>query len=242
MDALIDPIYSHCLKHLEPYVRRNAVSCLFEIYSKYGDELLGGIKEQLIELLDSEMDINTKRNALVFLFKVDKKAALEYLSESIEDEDVHSFGDILQLVIIRNLIKLCQSDDSNKGKYMVLLIEFMKSKHESVLFELSMNMISLTRSDGLLRAAIDQLIKVFLNCSDMNVKLIILDKLEEFKQIKLSYLNKSLVELFAIFTKENVSVRKKALKLVSNLVNKQNVNDFLKMLKEQLIWSVNAKM
>ena len=125
---------------------------------------------------------------------------------------------------------------------MVLLIEFMKSKHESVVFELSMNMISLTRSDGLLRAGIDQLIKVFLSCSDMNVKLVILDKLEEYKKIKLSFLRKSLVELFAIFTKENVSVRKKALKLVSNLVNGQNVNDFLKMLKEQLIWSVNTKM
>lgn len=242
MDALIDPIYSHCLTHVEPYVRRNAVSCLFEIYAKYGDELLEGIKEKLLDLLENEMDINTKRNALVFLFQVDKKAALDYLSESIEDEDVHSFGDILQLVIIRNLIKLCQTDDSNKGKYMVLLIEFMKSKHESVVFELSMNMISLTRSDGLLRAAIDQLIRVFLGCSDMNVKLVILEKLEEYKQVKLSFLTKSLVKLFSIFTKENVSVKKKGLKLVQNLVNAQNVNDFLKMLKEQLIWSVNAKI
>jgi coatomer subunit beta len=242
MDALIDPIYSHCLSHVEPYVRRNAVSCLFEIYSKYGEELLEGIKDKLLDLLENEMDINTKRNALVFLFKVDKKEALNYLSENIEDEDVHSFGDILQLVIIRNLIKLCQSDDSNKGKYMVLLIEFMKSKHESVVFELSMNMISLTRSDGLLRAAIDQLIRVFLGCSDMNVKLVILEKLEEYKKIKLSFLTKSLVKLFSIFTKENVSVKKKGLKLVENLVDDKNVNDFLKMLKEQLIWSVNAKI
>lgn len=242
MDALIDPIYNHCLTHVEPFVRRNAVSCLFEIYSKYGEELLEGIKDQLLELLESEMDINTKRNALVFLFKVDRKAALEYLSESIEEDDVHSFGDILQLVIIRNLIKLCRSDDSNKGRYMILLIEFMKSKHESVVFELSMNMISLSRSDGLLRAAIEQLIKVFLNCSDMNVKLVILDKLDEFKRIKLDFLGQSLVELFAIFTKENVSVRKKTLKLVSNLVDSHNVNDFLRLIKEQLLWSVNTKM
>ncbi len=32
LDSLVPPIYDKCLQHLEPFVRRNAVECLFVLH------------------------------------------------------------------------------------------------------------------------------------------------------------------------------------------------------------------
>lgn len=242
MDPLIAPIYEKCLRHLEPYVRRSAVDCLYTLYLRFGEDLLEDVKSELELLLEKEHDLNTKRNALMFLFKVDRKTAVEYIQEQVEEEGVASFGDVLQLVVVRNLMSLCREDDQDKGTYMKLLIEFLESKHEGVVFELSMNMIGLTRSEPLLRAALSQLLKVFLGCADMNVKLVILDRLADFKSVKRDYLLSALVKLFAIFEKEDLAVRARTLKLVSDLVEKNNSGDFLKLIKQQLLWTVHAKV
>ena len=242
MDPLIAPIYEKCLRHLEPYVRRSAVDCLYTLYCRFGEDLLEDVKSELETLLAKEHDLNTKRNALMFLFQVDRKAAVEFVQEQVQEEGVASFGDVLQLVIVRNLMGLCRQDDQDKGTYMKLLIEFLESKHQGVLFELSMNMIGLTRSEPLLKAALSQLLKVFLACADMNVKLVILDKLQDFKSVKRSYLLGSMVKLFAIFEREDLAVRAKTLKLLSDLVDTNNSDDFLKLIKQQLLWTVHAKV
>jgi coatomer subunit beta len=40
LDALIPPIYEKCLTHIESFVRRNAVECLYTLYNNFGSELL----------------------------------------------------------------------------------------------------------------------------------------------------------------------------------------------------------
>ena len=40
IDSLLIPIYDNCLKHVEAFVRRNAVECLFELYLKFGEEII----------------------------------------------------------------------------------------------------------------------------------------------------------------------------------------------------------
>ena len=40
LDFLIPPIYDKCLTHIESFVRRNAIACLFYLYTKFGKNLL----------------------------------------------------------------------------------------------------------------------------------------------------------------------------------------------------------
>lgn len=76
LDALIPPIYDKCLNHIESFVRRNAVECLYTLYSKFGNEMLHDLDEKMLDLLTHESDINTRRNAIVLLFQVNHQKAL----------------------------------------------------------------------------------------------------------------------------------------------------------------------
>lgn len=93
LDALIPPIYEKCLSHLESFVRRNAVECLFNLYEKFGADLLPDLDEKMSDLLDQETDINTRRNAIVLLFKVNPLKAIEFLVQKIEEESLNDIGD-----------------------------------------------------------------------------------------------------------------------------------------------------
>ena len=52
----------------------------------------------MLGFLETEQDASCKRNAFMMLIHADQDKALEYLSSCIDQ--VHTFGDILQLVIV----------------------------------------------------------------------------------------------------------------------------------------------
>jgi coatomer subunit beta len=55
--------------------------------------------------LEGEQDASCKRNAFMMLLHVDQGRALEYLSSCIDQ--VNTFGDILQLIIVELIYKVC---------------------------------------------------------------------------------------------------------------------------------------
>jgi len=70
LDALIPPIYDKCLTHIESFVRRNAIECLYCLYKKFGTNYLHDLDDKMLHFLESENDVNTRRNAIVLLFEV----------------------------------------------------------------------------------------------------------------------------------------------------------------------------
>jgi coatomer subunit beta len=100
------------LKHKHSYVRRNAVSCLYQIYLHFQDELIPDIDEHVTKLLDSENDLSTKRNAFLLLFHVNEEQAYKYINDKIQNEQAEEFGDLMQLVILELLRKTCKYDPS----------------------------------------------------------------------------------------------------------------------------------
>lgn len=93
LDALVPPIYEQCLQHIEAFVRRNAVECLYNIYSNFGEEIVPDLDEKMTAMLVNETDINTRRNAIVLLFKVNPNEALNFLVDKLEEENLDEFGD-----------------------------------------------------------------------------------------------------------------------------------------------------
>lgn len=108
------PSIKKCLEHKHTYVRRNAILAIFTIYSKSGniffmflenfEFLIADGPEIIAKLLETETDAACKRNAFMMLLHVDQARALEYLSECIEQ--VHTFGETLQLVIVELIYKV----------------------------------------------------------------------------------------------------------------------------------------
>ena len=119
------------LKHKHSYVRRNAVSCLYQIYLHFQDELIPDIDEHVSKLLVSENDLSTKRNAFLLLFHVNEEQAYKYINDKIQNEQAEEFGDLMQLVILELLRKTCKYDPSQKAKLMKLIFFFSNSKSPS---------------------------------------------------------------------------------------------------------------
>lgn len=97
------PAIRACLEHRHAYVRRNAVLAIFTIYKNF-DWLVPDGPELIANFLDAQADMSCKRNAFLMLLHADQERALNYLASCIDQ--VNSFGDILQLVIVELIYKV----------------------------------------------------------------------------------------------------------------------------------------
>lgn len=66
--------------------------------------LIPDAPEVIGSFLESEQDMSCKRNAFLMLLHADQETALAYLSQRLDQ--VHGFGDILQLVIVELIYKV----------------------------------------------------------------------------------------------------------------------------------------
>lgn len=97
------PAIQQCLEHRHAYVRRNAVLAIFTIYKNF-DHLIPDAPEKMLRFLEQEQDASCKRNAFMMLLHVSQSSALEYLVSRLDQ--VHNFGDILQLIIVELIYKV----------------------------------------------------------------------------------------------------------------------------------------
>ena len=231
IDSLLQPVYENGLKHIEPFVRRNAVECLFELYVRFGEEVLHGLDDRMREILAKESDTNTKRNAVMLLFKVNPKAAVEYVSQALHVDGIESFSDIIQLVIVKNLFELCRQDSTQKGRCLLLAFEFLRSPFNSVLFEIGNSIAEFSGNAHIVGSAVTQLVRIMQDIPDVSIKLVILQKLFFFKSLSAKYLENAVPECLKLLETENTEVRIKIIKLVTSYLNQANIDEFMLKLK-----------
>ena len=123
------------LGHRHFYVRRNAIMCLYSVYSNTGPELVEDCVDQIESLLLNETDLSTKRNAFFLLFHLSQDKALGYLKNVMAEDSVQEMGDIFQLIVLEMLRKLCKIEPSQKQRLMNAIFLLSSSKSSSVLFE-----------------------------------------------------------------------------------------------------------
>lgn len=104
--GVIEPLSSAItenINHKSAYVRRNTVVCLYNVFMNFGSDVIGDIDEEIEQLLKTETDLSTKRNAFILLNKSNPEKAMEYLQHQINSEALEDIGDILQLAILKVL-------------------------------------------------------------------------------------------------------------------------------------------
>ena len=102
LEPLVPTILEN-LKHKNSYVRRNAVSCLYVIYLNFQTDVLPDVDEYIEELLQTENDLSTKRNAFLLLFNANQQKAMDFINKNIISENAEDIGDIIQLVVLELL-------------------------------------------------------------------------------------------------------------------------------------------
>lgn len=173
------PVIRDCLEHRHSYVRRNAVLAIFTIYRNF-EWLVPDGPELIATFLDTQQDMSCKRNAFLMLLHADQERALNYLASCLDQ--VTSFGDILQLVIVELIYKVCHANAAERSRFIRCIYNLLQSSSNAVRYEAAGTLITLSAAPTAIKAAASCYIELIVKESDNNVKLIVLDRLVAMKE------------------------------------------------------------
>jgi coatomer subunit beta len=234
LESLMESIVGKCLGHSDVYVRRNAVVCLAKIHEYYGDEFLPDLIEKLEQSLDKESDLTTKRNIFLLYFRLERDRAINYILEKIKEEDHESFGDILQLVVVRMVQEAMLKDRKVSGVCMRIIKEFSNSKFNSVLYEVASALIRYSKNPEALRSGLSILLQVLKNNNDNNVRLLILDQLEIIRKKDKLVIMDVFIDLSTLLFTGDFEIKLKFLPFMETYIRKENIGVIQKTIFEEL--------
>ncbi|KAI8983590.1 adaptin N terminal region-domain-containing protein [Pilobolus umbonatus] len=225
------PSVRACLEHRHSYVRKNAVFAIGAIYKSF-DHLFPDAPEVVQSLLLSEADMTCRRNAFVVLCNVDQGLAVRYLQQVMDT--VPSFDELLQLAVIELIRKDSKTNSANKSSYIRCLSELLTAASHSVKYEAAAILLYLTTSPAAIKAAASCYIELIVKESDNNIKLIVLDRLEEIKNKHDRILDDLVMDILQVLSSPDIDVRRKALRIALEMVSTRNVQEVVLFLKKEL--------
>ena len=234
------PAIRACLEHRHSYVRRNAVLAIYTIYKKF-DQLIPDAPELIHEFLEGEKDASCKRNAFMMLIHADQERALDYLSTCIDQ--VNTFNDILQLVIVELVYKVCHANPNERARFIRCIYNLLQSSSQAVRYEAAGTLVTLSNAPTAVKAAAQCYIELIVKEADNNVKLIVLDRLIDMKDHPQheKVLQELVMDILRALASPDLEVRRKTLDLALDLISTRNVEDFIKFLEKEVVKSATTQ-
>ncbi|KAK4269568.1 hypothetical protein QN277_022709 [Acacia crassicarpa] len=233
IEPLIPSILTN-LEHRHPFVRRNAVLAIMSVYKlPQGEQLLDSAPEIIEKFLSTEQDPSSKRNAFLMLFNCAQDRAVSYLFTNIDR--IIDWGEQLQMVVLDLIRKVCRSNKAEKGKYIKIIISLLNAPSTAVIYECASTLVSLSSAPTAIRAAASTYCQLLLSQSDNNVKLIVLDRLNELKSSNRDIMVEMIMDVLRALSTPNVDIRRKTLDIVLDLITPRNVDEVVMMLKKEVV-------
>ncbi|OMJ15708.1 Coatomer subunit beta [Smittium culicis] len=237
LEPLIGPT-RECLNHRHAYVRRNAVLAIHSIY-KNQSHLVPDAPELILNFLAAESDSMCKRNAIIMLIDTDLGMAVDWLLGSLNL--VESMESNIQLSIIELIRKASKVYPQEKPKFIRCVFELLSSESSSVKFEAASALVTLTNNSAAIKAVGTSLIQLILKESDNNVKLVVLERLDNLRIKHEGLLDDLAIDLLQILSNSDLEVKKRSLDIVMKLTSQRNAGDVVGILKKHLIKTLNAE-
>ncbi|KAI4164705.1 MAG: hypothetical protein LQ342_001680 [Letrouitia transgressa] len=231
---LLEPLLSStraCLEHRHAYVRKNAVFAVSSIYS-HSESLIPDAPELIQKFLEAESDHTCKRNAFAALSLMSHDKALEYLSGVFDG--VPNADELLQLVELEFIRKDAVQNQQNKARYLRLIFDLLEAGATTVVYEAASSLTSLTSNPVAVKAAASKFIELSIKEADNNVKLIVLDRVDQLRKRNEGILDDLIMEILRVLSSPDIDVRKKALDLALEMVSSKNVEEVVMLLKKEL--------
>ncbi|GAB1859858.1 Coatomer subunit beta [Camponotus japonicus] len=228
------PAIIACLEHRHSYVRRNAVLAIFTIYRNF-EFLIPDAPELIAKYLEGEQDMSCRRNAFLMLLHADQNRALAYLAACLDQ--VPSFGDILQLVIVELIYKVCLANPSERARFIRCIYSLLNSPSAAVRYEAAGTLVTLSSAPTAIKAAASCYIELVVKESDNNVKLIVLDRLIAMKDSPVyeRVLQDLVMDVLRVLGSPALEVRTKTLALAMDLVTTRTIEEMVQLLKKEVL-------
>lgn len=234
---LVEPLVPSVMLNLEyrfTFVRRQAAACVNAIYASFPD-LLCDAPATMDKFIREETDMSAKRNALLMLYNADLDLAVGWLVDNLES--VATFTDILQMVILMVIRKSSRTHPHLKGRYLRALVELLEGASAGVASEAASTLLTLTSAGSAVKAATQCFCSLLVSQSDNNVKLIVLDKLEEIKKAHPSILQGLIMDVLRALSCPNLDIRTKCINIALELLTPKNIDEVVQILKKEVIKS-----
>ncbi|XP_051121883.1 coatomer subunit beta-1-like isoform X2 [Andrographis paniculata] len=240
IEPLIPSIMSN-LEHRHPYVRRNAILAVMSIYKlPQGEQLLVDAPETMEKFLSTEQDSSAKRNAFLMLFNCAQDRAINYLL--IHVDKVSGWGEQLQMIVLELVRKVCRTNKAEKGKYIKIIISLLNAPSAAVVYDCAGTLVSLSSAPTAIRAAANTYCQLLLSQSDNNVKLIVLDRLNELKSFHRDIMFDMIMDVLRALSSPNLDIRRKTLDIVLELITPRNVNEVVLTLKKEVVKTQSGEL
>ncbi|KAI0509306.1 Coatomer, beta subunit [Xylaria bambusicola] len=238
---LIEPLLSSarsCLEHRHAYVRKNAVFAVASIH-QHSPSLIPDASDLIATFLDGESDATCKRNAFAALSSIDHDKALAFLSNVFDG--IPNAEELLQLVELEFIRKDAIQNQQNKARYLRLIFDLLEANTSTVVYEAASSLTTLTSNPVAVKAAAAKFIELSIKEADNNVKLIVLDRVDQLRQRNEGVLDDLIMEILRVLSSPDIDVRKKALAIALEMVSSKNVEEVILLLKKELSKTVDQE-
>ncbi|PKA52889.1 Coatomer subunit beta-1 [Apostasia shenzhenica] len=240
IEPLIPSVLSN-LEHRHPFIRRNAILAVMSIYKlPQGEQLLADAPELIERLLANEQDPSARRNAFLMLFSCAQDRAVSYLLSHVDQ--VPDWPEQLQMVVLDLIRKVCRSNRSEKGRYIKIIISLLNAISTAVIYECAGTLVSLSSAPTAIRAAANTYCQLLLSQSDNNVKLIVLERLNELKSSHREIMVDMIMDILRALSSPNVDIRRKTLDIALDLITPRNVDEVVLTLKKEVVKTQSAEL
>ncbi|CAK9183489.1 unnamed protein product, partial [Ilex paraguariensis] len=241
---IIEPLIPSVLANLEhrhPFIRRNAILAVMSIYKlPQGEQLLVDAPEMIEKVLSTEQDPSAKRNAFLMLFTCAQERAVNYLLTHVDR--VSEWGELLQMVVLELIRKVCKTNKGEKGKYIKIIISLLNAPSSAVTYECAGTLVSLSSAPTAIRAAANTYCQLLLSQSDNNVKLIVLDRLNELKSTHREIMVDLIMDVLRALSSPNLDIRRKTTDIVLELITPRNINEVVLTLKKEVVKTQSGEL
>ncbi|KAI2012380.1 coatomer subunit beta [Ophidiomyces ophidiicola] len=222
---LLEPLLSSarlCLDYRHAYVRKSAVWAIASIF-QHSETLIPDAPDLLFSFLEEEADRTCKRNAFAALLSISHQKALEYLNRTL-DGFPHT-DELLQLAGLEFIRKDALQNSQNKA----------------IVYEAATSLTALTSNPVAVKAAAAKLIELSIREPDNNVKLIVLDRVDQLRVRNEGVLEDLTMEILRVLSSPDIDVRRKALGIALEMISSKNVEEIVLLLKKELSKTVDEQ-
>ena len=115
-----------------------------------------------------------------------------------------------------------------------MIFDLLEAGATTVVYEAASSLTSLTNNPVAVKAAATKFIELSIKEADNNVKLIVLDRVDQLRQRNEGVLDDLTMEILRVLSSPDIDVRKKALNLALGMVSSKNVEEVVMLLKKEL--------
>jgi coatomer subunit beta len=187
----------------------------------------------LTTFLDDENDPTCKRNAFVALTSISHDKALEYLSTVFDAIPNHE--ELLLLAELEFIRRDAAINPGNKAKYLRLIFDLLESQVSTVIYEAAHALTTLTSNPLAVKAAAGKFVELAVKEPDNNVKLIVLERVNQLRGKNEGVLDDLTMEILRVLSSTDLDVRKKALHIAMDMISSRNVEEVVLLLKKELM-------